>query len=394
MPSIRSLGRRLYFAVPPGPRRVLLGPPRVVAQVLSDLRVDVWRFSGSVGEGPAAVPMDAIYAGTPTLRHYARWLVFPNGAEETHLGRCGVWSLGSLVRRQQHEGSERPALLLQQQRTWVHGLLQGGGLFYPVWVYGSAEVGRYHQHDSVAYDKKRFRRNGYDYRTSRSLADLRRFYDEFYLPFSRYTYGDTAEICNFERAMGKFREWEVVFVEKHGEEIAGGQIVYTPTEPKVSLTGVKDVTPERVREGAVASIYYYMVEAVRQQGYETISLGGARPSLNDGLMRFKRQRGFRMHSWADHGYALLPLARTAGLERFFERTPWVRVAGRKLVSTVFVRDAEACDPEDLAHRHLARGVDRLEVFRLDEGAEGAVDVPEHLAGRVKILPAQTVLGPA
>lgn len=387
--TLRELGRRLYFAVPPAARRLLLGPPRVAAQALRGLRVGVWRMAGPVGDD--GVRLVVVYAGSTELRHYARYLIFPQGAEETPLGTRWVWTLRSWLRDQ----TDPPDLLVHQMRTWLHRMLRPSGLFYPLWIRGLVDSRRYGSHDSVVYDRKRIRRNGLSYRVSSSLEDFRHFYDELYLPFAQAAYGDTAEIRSFRKAIKKFRHWELVVVEKDGETVAGGQIVYMPSFPQIALTGAKEASREMVEAGVIAAIYYFMVEHLRERGHDVIDFGGVRPSLNDGLFRFKRQRGFRAHEYADNGYALVPLVRSEGLVRFLRRTPWVRVARGKLVGTVFV-DGDAspeASPAELAHRYLVRGMDRLEVYRLGEGgAQGPAEVPPELANRLRILPAERVLG--
>jgi hypothetical protein len=56
-------------------------------------------------------------------------------------------------------------------------------------------------------------------------------------------------------------------------------------------SGVLDGRTDLLRKGAVAALYVHAIQHARRQGCAKVFLGGSRPSLHDGLFRYKNKWG-------------------------------------------------------------------------------------------------------
>jgi hypothetical protein len=59
------------------------------------------------------------------------------------------------------------------------------------------------------------------------------------------------------------------------------------------------------REGAIAALYYFMLQYARQEGCTVLDFRGSRPSLCDGLLRYKSKWGVTLYDKTDSYYDLL-----------------------------------------------------------------------------------------
>jgi hypothetical protein len=57
-----------------------------------------------------------------------------------------------------------------------------------------------------------------------------------------------------------------------------------------------------MKKGALAATYFYLITYARQEGCTRIDFGGNRPSLHDGVLRYKRKWGVALSEKSDIPY--------------------------------------------------------------------------------------------
>jgi len=62
---------------------------------------------------------------------------------------------------------------------------------------------------------------------------------------------------------------------------------------------------ELVKEGANSATDLYLVKYAKKLGFKLIDFGGSRPSLNDGVLRYKRKWGMYLYDKTDNWYNYL-----------------------------------------------------------------------------------------
>ena len=72
------------------------------------------------------------------------------------------------------------------------------------------------------------------------------------------------------------------------------------------VLGVRD--DDALREGAVASLYYYALREAVRRGFSTVDFGGSHPVLSDGVLAYKRKWGVRLNPSPRWDYVAIRLA--------------------------------------------------------------------------------------
>jgi hypothetical protein len=164
---------------------------------------------------------------------------------------------------------------------------------------------------TVRYDARRAARFGYDWARSRAPADLERLYHEHYRPFVLRQFGPRAVVRDpsiLRRALR--RGGEVVWVRRHGREVAGTLTLVRGRGRELHLlvagVAAMGASPE---EGGGPSPQFVVnlaaLHVAHAQGLAAVHLGGTKPSLRDGVFRAKRAWGAAVRPWEENHRELL-----------------------------------------------------------------------------------------
>jgi hypothetical protein len=162
-----------------------------------------------------------------------------------------------------------------------------------------------HASHSVAKDLRLIRRNGITSLVSHSWADLELFYQAMYVPFILMRYGDQAVLRNIHQIRRSFQEGGLLWAVREGQRITGmlfeqhGEVLHLLAE------GTANGKWAPVKAGGIAALYYYAVEYARHAGCKRINFGGSRPTLNDGVLRYKCKWGMQLAAKPDNRYDFL-----------------------------------------------------------------------------------------
>lgn len=138
-------------------------------------------------------------------------------------------------------------------------------------------------------DIRRVRAKGYHPRLARGAAEVREFFADWYLPFSRARWG--ASLVQFDADLIRrlSRACEVLWIEQAGTRVGAALLETQGRLLRCVAFGVLD--PAAVREGALAACYWFMIEHALARGCTAIRLGGSRPVMSDGALRHKLKWG-------------------------------------------------------------------------------------------------------
>ena len=255
----------------------------------------------------------------------------------------------------------------------------------PSWLAGELDVAHSlacrSGNDSVKTDLRNIRKQGFTYRVTREAAGIERFYETMYLPNVRKTHGERAFVATLDELMrGCGQGAELLLVEHGGQEVAGVVLgAYDAQRLDALELGVLGADARLIKGGVLAAIYYFSLQLAAARGHTRLHLGGARPFLNDGALRYKSKWGLRitgrLPSMPDR---LLLRARMTerAVASFLRNNPFVYERAPDVFRiAVFAAEAEQAPPaltERWWRRHPLGGIEGVTRFRLADGEDEAL----------------------
>jgi hypothetical protein len=152
---------------------------------------------------------------------------------------------------------------------------------------------------SIRRDMTLVRRHGYQPVLSSGREDIGTFYDSFYMPFSHGRHGEMTIVRTAPDLRRRVRRGGILWVQRGGRRVAG--ILFEVKAHIVNLLalGTVDGDLELVKEGAIAALYYFIIDLAKTRGCRIVDLRGSRPTLSDGLLRYKSKWGAFLYDKTD-----------------------------------------------------------------------------------------------
>lgn len=132
------------------------------------------------------------------------------------------------------------------------------------------------------------RRHGYELRFSTDEADVRRFHATLYRPYVEARHGDGAVIVDARHFFAVSRGMTLAVLSSAGEWVAGLLLRRRSTTLHFGWFGSASAPPRR---GASEVLDARVLEWAAQNGIRRVVMGHSRPSLADGVVRYKRRFG-------------------------------------------------------------------------------------------------------
>jgi hypothetical protein len=148
-------------------------------------------------------------------------------------------------------------------------------------------------------DVRRIRRHKYEPVVSFGDEDIHVFYHSFYLPLSKARYGDLLVVRPAHDLRDRVRRGGILWVQRERERVAALLFEQKGGTLDVLAVGTMDGDPKLMKEGAIAALYYFVIEFARMRGCRTVDFRGSRPSLNDGVLRYKSKWGATLYDKVD-----------------------------------------------------------------------------------------------
>lgn len=220
--------------------------------------------------------------------------------------------------------------------------------------------------------QRRIRKNNLEYEVSNDPIEFEKFYFQMLLPYLKSRYSQEIISPDYDVLKKDFNNGALILIKKHGEVIAASLLRYDSKEQiALRVLGIKDGNFEYVQNGAIGAIYYFAAKEAIQRGYQRLYVGGVRPYLSDGLMKFKLSVSAEVVPRGPlHKYCLrmILLKNTPELRKFLIENPFFYATSGTNVSLAFFADSSAdletkafCDAVN-ATRNI--NVDQEHIFSL------------------------------
>lgn len=131
------------------------------------------------------------------------------------------------------------------------------------------------------------------------------FYDSMYFPFSNARHGAMAFVKSRHDLRCRLRKGGILWIIHDHVPLAG--ILFERKNHTLDLQAIGMVTGDLPlkKRGIMAALYYYSIAHARQLNCAEVDFRGVRPSLHDGLFRYKRKWGNTLYDKTETYYDLL-----------------------------------------------------------------------------------------
>lgn len=162
-----------------------------------------------------------------------------------------------------------------------------------------------HGNRSIREDMRLVRRHKLQQLITEGEERFDEFYDSMYLPFSRARYGAMAFVKSRHELRRRLRKGGILWIIRDNHPLAG--MLFERKTGTLDLQAIGMATGELPlkKRGIMAALYYFSILHARLLGCAEVDFRGARPSLHDGLLRYKRKWGNVLYDKTDSYYDLL-----------------------------------------------------------------------------------------
>lgn len=258
---------------------------------LSDAFVATTMLRGTAAGGGG--PLSMLVAG-PLSR--VQWLVdraFEGAPRREALGHVPGWRLQRTLRRMRGSADLVVARVARLSASRLG--FDDDWLPVPDWIgmrlcapFDLDAIAR--RNHSVHDDIRRTRRD-WTAEASHRADDFSAFYRDMYVPYIHRRHSADAFVRPARRLRRAFRRGGLLWARRRGERVAGLLFELRRGTFGAVALGVSGGDEAWLRAGAVAALYVHMIEIARASGCRVIDWHGSRPSLADGVTRFKRKWG-------------------------------------------------------------------------------------------------------
>jgi hypothetical protein len=242
---------------------------------------------------------------------------------------------------------------------------------------------------SLNEDLRIFRRSGFVADVSRAEKDFLTFYHTMYVPHLRMRYGPRAVIRGVALVRRWFQRGGLLRICRDGEFVGGG--IFFPNKQVLHLValGISDKERKHTKSGAIAAVYVHVIELAQELRCRWINFGGVRPSLTDGLLRYKRKWGMTTSEKWDTYYDFLVYWNRldACIASFLSRTPLIFRHRGGLSALMAIDDHQPATREQVwtAYRSMwLPGLNRLYI-----ASKGGWESINSLPPEIRLLDATT-----
>ncbi len=296
---IGQLGHNLVARLPDGAQeRVTRYALHLVStHGLRSVPVTAWqgqaRESGHIGR--------LVVAGDDPWVQYLPQRFFCGEVERKSLGQVPVRSLPRFLGRVQESADLTIARVdrLTGQRIFLRDYL-----VVPEWVGMRMtvpnDVGALVASSSnIQRDVRRIRQRRYRPVVSMGDRDFELFYERFYLPLSKARYQELLVVRSADDLRRRVRRGGILWNQCEGRTVSALLFEEKESSLDVLAVGVQEGDLALVKGGAIAALYYFIIDMANKGGHRTIDFRGNRPSLNDGVLRYKSKWGATLYDKAD-----------------------------------------------------------------------------------------------
>lgn len=300
-----ELAWRLYERLPAAADDVLKWRFRY-ALLLRNSRIPVVILRGSTR--PDGHPVTVVLAGDRNSLDSLVQHSFENMYQQETVGTVPPWNLARTLKRLRASADLTVAFVDQLSARLFFGkdymavpVVVGSMLTVPE---DFAELTR--GNESLKNDLRTIRRNNLKCDITHSNSDFEAFYHTMFVPFIRKRYGAQGVIYyDFHQMRRIFYQGGLFLIRLDKQPIAGLLFQQRDQQLRSVALGTTNGEWEPVKLGAFLALYTCLVEHAKAVGCKFVDFGGSHPSLNDGVLRYKRKWGANLVEEPDIYYDFL-----------------------------------------------------------------------------------------
>ena len=231
-----------------------------------------------------------MYAGNGSNAEYLIGVLFEGIPSRTRLAQCPPFALASTMQR-----LSSPAEILVCERAPLWSALgpRIGDVRVPAWIRQELRVkhsgerwilGRHLEREV----ERHIRRQGYRVVMSATAADKNIFFEEFYLPYLQSRHGAGAITASREKFLQVASHATLAQLFAGDAWVAGMLLLHREDTLRFGWFGSRNNPPA---SGASEVLDVLCIRDALQRGVRCINFGNSRPSLVDGIVRYKSKFG-------------------------------------------------------------------------------------------------------
>lgn len=329
-----------------------------------ELRVPVARLHGVTRADGRAATM--LVAGAEHWSQYLPGRFFAGTPRRELIGHAPMWAL---PRRLRPLRTTVDVTVVRSDQLSARAFFDDDYLSIPEWVglrlplpVDIPALAR--ASTSVEEDLRKMRRNALTADISHDPADCAAFYRRMFVPYTRDRHGSDAYLKSYPSMQRSFRHGGILWLRHDGEPVAGNVFELHDSTMILTAIGVVDGGTDWRQRGALASLYVQLIEYAHRCGCTMIDMRGARPSLSDGLFRYKAKWGTEIYDMTQNPVsALVHWNRLDGaVAAFLADTPLVFRDGAGLSGLAVAGEPGPWTPaafQNARRRLWVAGLDRL-----------------------------------
>lgn len=239
-------------------------------------------------------------------------------------------------------------------------------------------------------DLRRIRKHQLNYRMVDSEQAFRDFYHSFYVPYVTMRFGDAVFIEPEAKIVSIHEYGEIIEIIRGDTVIAAGILIDVDGSLGFHWTGIPTDIDPPMRDGAFAALYYFIVRLAYERGCDEVDCFTSRPTLSDGVLRYKRKWGGIL-SGCDtlNGQILLkPMRSNRAVTTFLRQHPPITLVEGGFVARVLLEENTEVSAEralEAVDAYYTDGLRDMRLYSLQGFAHGVGD-----ALRERNLPVQLI----
>lgn len=246
--------------------------------------------------------------------------------------------------------------------------------------------------ETVRDDARAVTKAGYGWTLSSAMADFERFFHEFYRPFVAARFGPYAIIREESVLRRHFRHGgAIVWLHLDGRTMCGELIRREGSVLERLVQGLAPTEGAKNHPSPQFALGVAVLDLAIGMGVTRIGLGGAVPSLRDGVARVKRAWGAHAHQMdTNHRTLLVAWSRFGSApQAFLHVNPLIVEQDGRLVAVAAAAPGEAAGPavaKRLWRQLVPAGVERLYLLGADRWAALDLDGRQKPGGALILCP--------
>lgn len=248
-----------------------------------------------------------LVAGTEQGVDYIINRLFDGEYQREMVGKVPLWKLARTLK---HLRTSADLTIARVDRLSARLFFGADYLAVPEWVGSTLTVPDditklTRGNPSLKSDLQIVHRNGLTYEVTRAEEDFEEFYYKMHVPFTRKRHGKQAFIRNVYWMRRAFRQGGLIWILLGSQRISGLLFRRSGNVLQSLAMGTASGEWEHIKEGAIAALYLFSIKLAKKLGCKLVDFGGCRPSLNDGLLRYKRKWKMNLIEKWDNYYDFL-----------------------------------------------------------------------------------------